>query len=157
MKRRADGTEVFWRELRARIELASGRRELSLEEAEERMEAAGEEPLPANKIEAIVQRVTAADAGSRTGGRIIQLARSRYAKAAAVLLGFMLLLGAGGWIFRMIRYPTETLGYGQAIEILVNPRELPRSRLTASFGVFHAVKDGIEGLRAVEAQGCWRR
>ena len=158
-------TDAFWNELRERVSATDEALPPTLEEADRRMETAGEEPLSAAQIAAIVRRATSLDPRGETEADAPAVRPRGFARAAAMLTGSVLLSKTAlvasatvGIVAAVLLWPEGrnakwTLEYQNAIEILVDPAETADRRASAQFRVFSEVSDGIEVLLEVRDWG----
>jgi hypothetical protein len=162
-------TDVFWEELCRRARGTDWTSPPSLEEADRRMEAAGEEPLSAAQIDTIVREATrlgprgASDFDA--GAPATPVRPRRFGRIAAMLTGSVLLskpallasatvgIVAAVVLWSESRYSTWTLDYRTANAVLVDPGESEARRTAAGVTVFNDVADGIEVMLEIRDGG----
>jgi hypothetical protein len=115
-----------------------------LARAEERLEQAGDDPLPARWVEDAVARA----AGPRP--RIVAWTPRRLSRVAALVIASLLAIAMGVYlIWPEGRDSTRTMSYAEAIAILEDPGQPGNHKRSAFLQVDNRVTYGIETLQAL--------
>ena len=163
MSKHMHDEDAFWQDLLAKVAQAETPPDLTMEEAEQRMESAGEAPFSSEQLDAIVHSATAeepqkglwvvrssAPAAPERRGFMARYGRG-LTKVAALFLGLLLLYSVGQQFVGI--EPRPTFAYTSAIETLIDSQKDQAVRLRNQVTVFIQVQYGIRTLKELGGQG----